>query len=95
MFASNDNWSESGAAPARAAFATAGAFDLPDAASKDAALLDEILRKLERDRRAKERAATPANTSGETSKGIANAKDKAKEKKPKPAQPDPGDRGPS
>ena len=65
------------------------------ATGKDAALLDEILRKIERDRRAKERAATPANTSGDTSKGIANAKEKAKEKKPKPAQPDPCDRGPS
>lgn len=39
LFAANDNWAESGAAPARAAFSTAGAFDLPDATSRDAALV--------------------------------------------------------
>jgi len=39
LFAANDNWAEGGAVPARAAFSTAGAFDLPDAASKDAALV--------------------------------------------------------
>ena len=39
LFAANDNWAEAGAAPARAAFTAAGAFDLPDAASKDAALV--------------------------------------------------------
>ena len=39
LFAANDNWAETGAAPVRAAFVTAGAFDLPDAASRDAALV--------------------------------------------------------
>jgi L-ascorbate metabolism protein UlaG (beta-lactamase superfamily) len=39
LFAANDNWAETGATPVRAAFATAGAFDLPDANSRDAALL--------------------------------------------------------
>ena len=39
LFAANDNWAEAGAAPARAAFASVGAFDLNDAASKDAALV--------------------------------------------------------
>ncbi|MSU51470.1 MAG: hypothetical protein EXS37_20680 [Opitutus sp.] len=39
LFAANDNWAEAGTAPARAAFATAGAFDLTDPASKDAALI--------------------------------------------------------
>ncbi len=38
LFASNDNWAEGGAIPVRAAFAQAGAFDLPDSASRDAAL---------------------------------------------------------
>jgi len=38
-FAANDNWAESGATPVRAAFATAGAFDLPDVASRDAAMV--------------------------------------------------------
>ncbi len=39
LFAANDNWAETGAVPARAAFSAAGAFDLPDAASRDAALV--------------------------------------------------------
>ena len=39
LFAVNDNWSEIGAAPARAAFAAVGAFDLADAASRDAAMV--------------------------------------------------------
>ena len=39
LFAANDNWAEAGAAPARAAFASVGAFDITDAASKDAALI--------------------------------------------------------
>lgn len=39
LFAANDNWAEAGAAPVRAAFATAGAFDLPEATSRDAALV--------------------------------------------------------
>ncbi|MEY2878117.1 MAG: hypothetical protein RLZZ15_497, partial [Verrucomicrobiota bacterium] len=39
LFAANDNWAEAGAAPARAAFASVGAFDLTDATSKDAALI--------------------------------------------------------
>lgn len=39
LFAGNDNWAETGAAPARAAFASVAAFDLPDANSKDAALV--------------------------------------------------------
>ena len=39
LFAANDNWSESGTTAARAAFASVGAFDLNDAASKDAALV--------------------------------------------------------
>jgi L-ascorbate metabolism protein UlaG (beta-lactamase superfamily) len=39
LFAANDNWSETGAAPVRAAFTTAGAFDLPDTTSRDAALV--------------------------------------------------------
>ncbi|WP_414660823.1 MBL fold metallo-hydrolase [Horticoccus sp. 23ND18S-11] len=39
LFAANDNWAEVGAAPVRAAFVAAGAFDLPDAASRDAAMV--------------------------------------------------------
>ena len=39
LFAANDNWAETGAAPVRAAFASTGAFDLPDATSRDAALV--------------------------------------------------------
>jgi hypothetical protein len=39
LFAANDNWAEAGAVPARAAFTSAGAFDLPDATSRDAALV--------------------------------------------------------
>lgn len=39
LFAANDNWAEGGVAPLRAAFAAAGAFDLPDTASRDAALV--------------------------------------------------------
>jgi hypothetical protein len=39
LFAANDNWAESGTGPVRAAFTSAGAFDLPDAASRDAALV--------------------------------------------------------
>jgi hypothetical protein len=39
LFASNDNWAETGTAPARAAFASVGAFDLTDASSKDAAMV--------------------------------------------------------
>lgn len=39
LFAVNDNWSEIGAAPARAAFAAVGAFDLADAAGRDAAMV--------------------------------------------------------
>ena len=39
LFAANDNWADPTALPVRAAFVTAGAFDIPDAASKDAALL--------------------------------------------------------
>jgi L-ascorbate metabolism protein UlaG (beta-lactamase superfamily) len=40
VFASNDNWAaDVGAAPVRAVFTTAGAFDLPDAASRDAAIV--------------------------------------------------------
>ncbi len=39
LFAANDNWSETGTGPARAAFAAVGAFDLADNASKDAALV--------------------------------------------------------
>ena len=39
LFAANDNWAETGAGPARAAFVTAGAFDLPDPTSRDAALI--------------------------------------------------------
>jgi hypothetical protein len=39
LFASNDNWGSDAEAGLRAAFAATGAFDLPDAASKDAALL--------------------------------------------------------
>ncbi len=39
-FAANDNWAaETGTAPARAAFTSVGAFDLPDSASRDAALV--------------------------------------------------------
>ena len=38
LFASNDNWAEGGAAQARSTFTTAGAFDLTDPASRDAAL---------------------------------------------------------
>ncbi len=38
-FAANDNWSESGTAPTRAAFVSTGAFDLPDTTSKDAAMV--------------------------------------------------------
>lgn len=39
LFAANDDWAEAGAAPMRAAFVAAGAFDLPDANSRDAALV--------------------------------------------------------
>ncbi|MBL9199569.1 MAG: MBL fold metallo-hydrolase [Opitutaceae bacterium] len=39
LFAANDNWAEGGAAPVRAAFAAVAAFDLPDATSRDAALV--------------------------------------------------------
>lgn len=39
LFASNDNWADAGVGPVRAAFTSAGAFDLPDAASRDAALV--------------------------------------------------------
>ena len=39
IFAANDNWAETGAVPVRAAFVTAGAFDLPDNASRDAAMV--------------------------------------------------------
>ncbi len=39
LFATNDNWAEAGAGPARAAFAAAGAFDLPETTSKDAAMV--------------------------------------------------------
>ncbi|MDO8544626.1 MAG: MBL fold metallo-hydrolase [Opitutaceae bacterium] len=42
LFAANDNWAEGTAAPLRAAFAAAGAFDFPDAGSKDAALLATV-----------------------------------------------------
>jgi L-ascorbate metabolism protein UlaG (beta-lactamase superfamily) len=38
-FAANDNWAETGAVPVRAAFTSAGAFDLPDPASRDAAMV--------------------------------------------------------
>lgn len=39
LFAANDNWAEAGAVSARAAFASVGAFDIADAASKDAAMI--------------------------------------------------------
>lgn len=40
LWAANDNWADGGAlTPTRAAFAAAGAFEFPDATSKDAALL--------------------------------------------------------
>lgn len=39
LFAANDNWAEAGAAPIRAAFALAGAFELPEATSRDAAIV--------------------------------------------------------
>lgn len=39
LFASNDNWAEAGSAAARAAFLAVGAFELPDAGSRDAALV--------------------------------------------------------
>jgi hypothetical protein len=39
LFASNDNWGDDDAAGLRAAFVATGAFELADAASKDAALL--------------------------------------------------------
>lgn len=39
LFAANDSWAEPGAAPVRAAFSAVAAFNLPDAASKDAALV--------------------------------------------------------
>ena len=40
LFAANDNWADAGGAtPARAAFVSTGAFDLPDATSRDAALV--------------------------------------------------------
>jgi hypothetical protein len=39
LFAANNNWAETGAAPMRAAFGAAGAFDLSDANSRDAALI--------------------------------------------------------
>ena len=42
LFAANDNWAETGAVPVRAAFTSAGAFDLPDAASRDAALVATV-----------------------------------------------------
>jgi hypothetical protein len=42
MFATNDNWTETGAVTMRAAFVAAGAFDLPDADSRDAALVVTI-----------------------------------------------------
>jgi len=42
LFAANDNWAETGALPVRAAFASAGAFDLPDPASRDAAIVVTI-----------------------------------------------------
>lgn len=39
LFASNDNWAAAGVTTARIAFAAAGAFDLPDPFSRDAALV--------------------------------------------------------
>ncbi len=39
LLASNDNWADGGAGPVRAAFASVAAFDLPDASSRDAALV--------------------------------------------------------
>jgi L-ascorbate metabolism protein UlaG (beta-lactamase superfamily) len=42
LFAANDNWAETGAVPVRAAFTTAGAFDLPDVSSRDAALVATV-----------------------------------------------------
>ncbi len=39
VLAANEHWGDEGAAALRAAFTTCGAFDLPDAASKDSALL--------------------------------------------------------
>ena len=39
LFAANDNWGETEAALARAAFISVGAFDLPDGTSRDAALV--------------------------------------------------------
>lgn len=39
LLATNDNWAESGAAPVRAAFTATGAFDFPDATSRDAAMI--------------------------------------------------------
>jgi L-ascorbate metabolism protein UlaG (beta-lactamase superfamily) len=39
LVASNDNWADGGAARVRAAFAATGAFDLPDASSRDAAMV--------------------------------------------------------
>lgn len=42
LFASNDNWATAGVANARDAFAAAGAFNLPDATSRDASLVVTI-----------------------------------------------------
>jgi L-ascorbate metabolism protein UlaG (beta-lactamase superfamily) len=39
LIAVNDNWAEAGATPLRAAFTQAGAFDLPETASRDAAIV--------------------------------------------------------
>ncbi len=39
LFASNDNWGEAGTAPLRSAAAQAGAFELPEASSRDAAMV--------------------------------------------------------
>jgi L-ascorbate metabolism protein UlaG (beta-lactamase superfamily) len=39
LLASNDNWADGGAGPVRAAFASVAAFDLPEANSRDAALV--------------------------------------------------------
>ena len=39
LFAANDDWAEAGAASMRRAFVAAGACDLPDANSRDAALV--------------------------------------------------------
>lgn len=42
LFTANDNWSEAGTVSARAAFALVGAFDLTDAASKDAVIVATV-----------------------------------------------------